>query len=155
MFFHEKILHTKKRIKSTKSIKITKVQISEQVTFLPLDIFMCIKMLPCLFLFTYMRFVLFVLLKFSRKKKMKRFKIVLIASFTLLLTCTPLNLPIENLFARTYFYLWSSVRIFPFCENLLNLFLFMIICENLLFLWESFESFFIYDQLFNWKSSWT
>ena len=54
------------------------------------------------------------------KERMERFKSALIPSFTILLTCTPLNLPMENYFI-TYFYLWSSVRIFPFYENLLNL----------------------------------
>ena len=39
MFFYEKILHKKKSIKSIKSIKIRKTQISEQVTFLSLDVF--------------------------------------------------------------------------------------------------------------------
>ena len=64
------------------------------------------------------------------KKKLKRFKIPLIPSFTILLMRNPLNLPMEN-YLFTYFYLWSSVKIFPFYENLLNL----------SFLWERFKSF--------------
>ena len=63
-------------------------------------------------------------------KKKKKFKTALIPSFAILLTCAPLNLPMENLFVRTYFYLWSSVRISSFYENLLNLFLFFI-CAHL------------------------
>ena len=119
-------------------------------------------------------------------------------SFTILLTCTPLNLPMASylyapifiydhlweplLFMRIFWissYLWSSVRIFPFYENLfeslliydhlwesllfmrifLNLFLFMIICENLSLLWESFlifsflsQSFFIITIFFNYHN---
>ena len=48
-------------------------------------------------------------------------KIVLITWFTIFRTCTPINPPIEDLFARTYFYLWSSVRISYFYENLIYL----------------------------------
>ena len=68
------------------------------------------------------------------KRKINWLKIVLITSFTLLLACTPINPPFENLFVLTthiylyYFYLWSSVRTFFICENL---FLFVIICVNL------------------------
>ena len=114
--------------------------------------FMCIKMLSFLLFFACMCFVLFVRVKSSCKKKIiiKRFKTALIPSFTILLTCTPLKLPQV------------------ICTHL---FLFMIICENLSLLWESFllmtisfylwssvvvfsfyclwESFLIYDRL--WK----
>ena len=62
------LFHTQK---STKSIKITKTQISEQATFLTLDVFMRIKMLSFLFLFACMRFVFFVRVKSSCKKKNK------------------------------------------------------------------------------------
>ena len=81
-------------------------------------------------------------------------KSVLITSLTILLTCTSLNLPMENLFACTYFYLseslfihdnlgesfllrksffiydhwWESFWTLPVCGNL---FLFMLICKNL------------------------
>ena len=139
--------------------------------------FMPIKMLPFLFLFACMCFVLFVRVKSSCKKKIKRFKTALIPSFTILLTGTPLNLSMENYFIN-YSYLWSSVKIFPFYENLLNLsllwesfesfpfmriflnlFLFMIIRENLFFLWESFwissylsQSFFIITVFFNYHN---
>ena len=41
----------------------------------------------------------------------KKIEIVLIDSFTILQTCTPINSPSKNLFLHTYFYLWSSVRI--------------------------------------------
>ena len=75
-----------------------------------------------------------------------------------------------KLFVRTYFYLWSSVRISSSYGNLFCLWeslLFMIICGSLYFLWESvliydhlweyllfmrifFESLLIYDHL--WES---
>ena len=64
----------------------------------------------------------------------------LIASFTMLLTCTPINPLIENLFVRTYFYFWSSaVRISSFYDNFLKSFLFVRMFWNLFFydhLWE-------------------
>ena len=37
------------------------------------------------------------------------------------------------IFVRTYFYLWSFVKISSFYENLFEFFLFMIICANILF----------------------
>ena len=83
--------------------------------------FMHIKMLHFLFLFACMLFVLFVRVESSCKKKIiiiKRFKSTLIPSFTILLTCTPLILPIENLFIRTYFYLWESFFFIISCKNL-------------------------------------
>ena len=114
--------------------------------------FMHIKMLSFLFLFAWMRFVLFVCVKSSCKKKktIKRFKIALIPSFTTLLMYTPLNLPmVSYLYALIFIYdhLWGSflfIGIFSFHENL---FLFMIICGGLFFLWESLL---IYDHL--WES---
>ena len=76
---------------------------------------------------------------------------------TILLTCTPLNLPIENLFIRTYF-LWSSVGVFSFYGNIFCLreslfiydhlwgsFLFMRISS---YLWSSVRIFSIYENLF-------
>ena len=91
----------------------------------------------------------FCISKVSLKKSDQ--KIVLIASITILMVCTPLIFISKNLFlfmiicenlflfARISSYLWSSVRISSFlwesvwtlriCENP---FLFMIICENLL-----------------------
>ena len=48
---------------------------------------------------------IFVRLKSFRKKKINCLEIVLITSYTKLLTCTPINPPIENLFVRAYFYL--------------------------------------------------
>lgn len=42
---------------------------------------------------------------FRLKFLIKKFEIILIASFTRLLECAPLNLPMENLFACSYFYL--------------------------------------------------
>ena len=69
-------------IKSIKSIKSTKRQISD---FLPLRYFYEYKNAAFLFLFACMRFVLFVRVKSSCKKKVKRFKNALIPSFTILL----------------------------------------------------------------------
>ena len=71
------------------------------------------------------------------KRKINRLKIALITSYTILLTCTPINPPIENLFVCTYFYL---------CESLIiseNLFLFMIISENLFYSWSSVKIYFL------------
>ena len=67
--------------------------------------------------------------------------IVLTTSFTILLTCTPINPPVENLSVRNYFYLGSSLRISTFYENLFKSFLSArtsSFCESLFFLWESF-----------------
>ena len=77
------------------------------------------KLLSLLF---FVRLLVFLLVGFGLicvflRSKSFRKKIVLIASFTILLTCTPINPPIKNLYVRTYFYLWSSVRISSFYEN--------------------------------------
>ena len=61
------------------------------------------------------------------KQKINRFEIVLITSYTILLTCTPIYPPMQNLFVCIYFYLWSSVRIS----------FFMRIFSNLSYLWVS------------------
>ena len=58
-----------KKHKKNKKYKEHKTQISEEATFFALDVFKRIKMLPFLFLFAYMRFVLFVRVKSFRKKK--------------------------------------------------------------------------------------
>ena len=113
------------------------------------------RKVACLRFLLFVLFVLFVCLKSSCKKKIRGLKcpdnLIYITTDVYPSTC-------RKLFVRTYFYLWSSVRIFPFYENLfeflliydhlwesllfmrifLNLFLFMIICENLFFLWELF-----------------
>ena len=116
-----------------------KHQSAKQTTFTLLEVLcaknccLCYFLLACFcFLVGFGLICVFVRSKsFCKKKKKKNWlEIILIASFTILLTCTPLNLPIENLFVLTYFYLWSSVRIFFICENF---FLFMIICVNLCF----------------------
>ena len=75
-FLRKSFTHTK----STKSRKSTTTQTSQKGTFFPLDVFMHIKMLPFLFLFACLHFVrnLFV-------KKIKKSKIALMASSTLLL----------------------------------------------------------------------
>ena len=68
-------------------------------------------------------------------KKIIWLEFVLITSFTILLTCTPINPPIENLFVGIYFYLRSSVRISSFYENLFKSFVSVRIssfCENIL-----------------------
>ena len=43
----------------------------------------------------------FKLKNFSKKKKKSRLKIVLIALFTILLACSPINLLVDNLFVLT------------------------------------------------------
>ena len=58
--------------------------------------------------------------EFFRKTKINSLETVLITSFTILLTCTPINPPIEGLFVRTYFDLWSSLRISFFMRIFLN-----------------------------------
>ena len=54
--------------------------------------------------FIILHFGVFLRSKYFRKK-LNRFEIVLITSNTILLTCTPSNLPIKNLFGHIYFYL--------------------------------------------------
>ena len=49
-------------------------------------------------------------LSLKKNKEINWLEIVLIASYTLLMTSTPINPPIENLFVHIYFHLWSSVR---------------------------------------------
>ena len=58
-----------------------------------------------------LRFSAFLISNVFRKK----IEIALIISNIILLTYTPINQPIENLFVRTYFYLCKSLVI---CENL-------------------------------------
>ena len=83
-----------------------------------------------------LRFGAFCAINLFWKKNINSLEIVLITSNTILLACTPINPPIENLFVRTDFYLWSSVRISSF---LWESFLIFFICENLFLLWESFR----------------
>ena len=91
----------------------------------------------CLLIFVYVDWFwlicAFALSKYFHKKKIINWlEIVLIASFTILLTCTPINPSIENSFVRSYFYFQSSVkisfsmRICLICENLF---------ESLSFVW--------------------
>ena len=89
--------------------------------------------------FCFVSWFLFVLCFLCHKKfkKKKKNEFVLIASFTILLRCTPSTPLIENYFSPNlapiffitsiYFYLCALIFI---CKNL---FLFMIICENLFF----------------------
>ena len=49
--------------------------------------------------------IVYLALFFRLKFLLKKFEIILIASFTRQLECAPLNLPMENLFACSYFYL--------------------------------------------------
>ena len=72
-------------------------------------------MLPFMFLFTYMRFMLFVLAKFSRKK-IKRFKIAVMTSFTLLLT-TPLNMPMIISTDQYLHRLWNDIMKTTYAKN--------------------------------------
>ena len=111
------------RTKSIKSIKSTKSTKRKQTTFLLLDVFYAHKykkhkkhktqtsgFLPLRCFYAHINAVFFgfcslvcvlcffVCVKSSCKKKIKRFKIAFITSFILLLTCTPLNLPMESYF---------------------------------------------------------
>ena len=95
----------------------------------------------CCFLLAYFYFVtwvllvhVFVRLKFVCKKKINRFKIVLIASFTYTTNVYPLNPPIE---AFIYTHLFSFVVI---CVDLFFYEIFFV-CENISFHENSFESF--------------
>ena len=101
--------------------------------FTPLRRFLGEKFLPLLF---FVRLFMFLLVGFglicvfvcsksfrnnnnnNNNNKISRLEIVLITSYTILLTCTPLNLPMENVFVRSYFSLWSAVRISSFCKNI-------------------------------------
>ena len=64
--------------------------------------FVVFCLLDFIFLVGFGLVYVFVHLKSFRKKKNE---IVLMTSFTILLTCTPINPPIENLFVHIYFYL--------------------------------------------------
>ena len=80
-------------------------------------------------------------------KKINWLEVVLRTSIRILLACTSINPSMGNLFVRTYFYLWSSVRISSFHENIFESFLSVRIsffCEN------CFESLLIYGRL--WES---
>ena len=72
--------------------------------------------------------------------------------FTILLMCTLLNRPIDNLFVRVTFtrnHLWES----SFYDNFFWIFF---ICENLFFLWKLFESFLpVRISFYLWSSVWT
>ena len=116
LFFYEKILSIKKH------------ESAKQTIFTLLEVFVHVKnCCLCCLVFDYFFFVswfclwhVFVRLKSFRKKKkiiiINRFESALI-TFTILLSCNPNNPPIENLFVRTYVYLWSSARISSFYEN--------------------------------------
>ena len=131
----------------TKSKKLGIVPKSKRNHFHPLRSF-CLRKKPLHFLF-FVQLFLFLLVGFGWfaffyaqnlfiKRKKNSLEIVLVTSFTILLTCTPIKPPFKGLFVRTYFYLWLSRRISSFYEKFLNLFLFMIICVNLFFksLWK-------------------
>ena len=126
-FFSEKILGVQK----TPKLKTN--------NFHPLRSFYARKK-HCLYCFLFVYLFIFLLVGFgwfaflcTQKLFVKKslLEIVLITSFTILLMCTPINPPIENLFVHTYFYMWSSVRTSSFYDNL-------------------FESLLIYDHL--WES---
>ena len=112
-FFYEKILSVQKATKRKS---------------LPLRRFLARKIVTLIFV----RLLLFLLVGFGliwvfvrsksflkKNKEINWLEIVLIASYTLLLTCTPINPPIENLFAHIYFHLRPSVRMS--FENLFHL----------------------------------
>ena len=122
---------------------------AKQTIFTLLEVFLREKLLPLLFfvrlfLFCWLALVWFAFL-WIQNLFVNWLEIVLIASFTILLTCTPINLPIKNylsliltqfflshLIIHIYFYL--SETIFHFLRltfTCKNHFLFMIIFENL------------------------
>ena len=100
LFFFTRTFFTHKKCKNTKntkSIKSTKTQTSEQVTFLPLDVFYVHKnddffVFVCWFAFFSLVCFLLACLLFVHlfaqnlfAEKIKKFEIALMASFTLLL----------------------------------------------------------------------
>ena len=93
-----------KKRKERKKHKTSNKRLSSSQMF-----FMRIKMLSFLFLFACMIFVLFVCVKSSCKKKMKRFKIALIASFTILLLF-PFALKKQSQKSRTKKYVHKPLR---------------------------------------------
>ena len=98
-----------------------KHQNAKQLTLNFLEVFVREKLLPLLFSVCSFSFCWLVLVWFTFLyvqnffvKKINWLEIVLITSLTILLTCTPINSPIENLFVHISFYLWSSVSIFSY-----------------------------------------
>ena len=98
-----------------------KHQNAKQLTLNFLEVFVREKLLPLLFSVCSFSFCWLVLVWFTFLyvqnffvKKINWLEIVLIISLTILLTCTPINSPIENLFVHISFYLWSSVSIFSY-----------------------------------------
>ena len=85
----------------------------------------------------------------------KKFEIVMITSFTILLKYILLNHSIESLFVRICFYLWSSVKISSFYENLFKSFLLAKI-YSFVFFEHLFESLFYHHcgRICFLKSSW-
>ena len=98
-----------------------KHQNAKQLTLNFLEVFVREKLLPLLFSVCSFSFCWLVLVWFTFLyvqnffvKKINWLEIVLITSLTILLTCTPINSPIENLFVHISFYLWSYVSIFSY-----------------------------------------
>ena len=98
-----------------------KHQNAKQMTLNLLEVFVREKLLPlcfsvCSFSFCWLVLVWFTFLYVQNffVKKINWLEIFLITSLTILLTCTPINPHIENLFVHIYFYLWSSVSIFSY-----------------------------------------
>ena len=129
-FLHIKMLsflfHTQK---STKSIKITKTQISEQAAFLTLDVFYAHKNATFfVFVRLYAFYAFFCVWNFLVKNQQRDLKLPWYPHLLYYWRAPPLNLPIENLFISTYFYLWQSffswslVKIF-FLSTLYNILL--------------------------------
>ena len=92
-FFYKKILHTQKARKAQKAQRHK--QVNKRLSS-PQMFFMRLKMLPFLFLFACMHFVLFVRVK-SSCKKIKMFKIALMISSTMILTNWRKKLVIHNI----------------------------------------------------------
>ena len=127
-----------KSIKSIKSTKSTKRQTSD---FLPLRCFYAHKNAVFFVFVRLYAFCAFCACEIFLQKKIKRFKIALIPSFTVLLMSTPLNLPMESYLYTLIFIYDHLLKSLLFMRIFLNLFLLMIICKSL------FESLLIYDHL--------
>ena len=101
-----------------KDFEHKKQQSAKLTIFTFLEVFVPEKLLPLLFSFFFAHFCFvgwfwfdlrFCALKifffFENKKELDWIEIALTASFTTVLTCTLINLPVKNLLVRTYIYL--------------------------------------------------
>ena len=124
----------------------------KQATFLPLDVFMRIKMLPfCFFVCLFA----FCLLKIFFFKKTEKFETALIPWVTYTTYAYPSE-PTYRALIYTHLFLFVIIcnNLFLFMRIFLNLFLFMKIFLKLFFLWESCENIFLFMRTYFFKSLW-